>query len=174
MSTFKRLAPLSRGVMMGVLLCGALAVGPATLAAGPQPEAPTAPEAPPAPAAATKATFAVTVIHASRSEGGIDKALADLQKYLTKSFTGYSSFRRLDHRFVEVALGAAGALTLPDTKTLSLKFIEAKKGFIKVHLSLDGLETTINVKDGGLFFQAGRVFKDGILVLAIRGQTQGG
>ncbi len=168
------------GVLATLLLAGCLLAGPALLAAGPPahvpqvPLTPDLPEPPAEPAASAKATFSVTVIHASRSEGGVDKALGDLQKYLVKSFTGYNSFRRLDHRFVEVALGAAGALTLPDTKTLSLKFIEAKKGFIKVHLSLDGLETTINVKDGGLFFQAGRVFKDGILVLAIRGQTQGG
>lgn len=145
-----------------VLACGSLAG--AAAAAGP--------ETPPAePAAAATATFHVTVIHASRSAGGVDKALKDLERYLLKSFAQYASFKRLDDEQIQVSLGAPGTVALPDGKKLTLDLKGLGKGFIKVHLSLDGLQTTVNVKDGGLFFQAGRVHKDGILVLAIRGRS---
>ncbi len=56
-------------------------------------------------------------------------------------------------------------------KTLTLEFRGLAKGFVKVHLELDGLKTTVDVRDGGLFFQAGRVYKGGILVLAIGAKT---
>ena len=147
-----------------------LLVVPAALADGPQ--VPAVPDVP--PAAATAATFSVTVIHASRSAGGVDKSLQDLERYLVKSFAKYASFKRLDQRDVPSTAARPGSLKLPDGKVLELALRGVDKGFIKVHLSLDGLETTINVRDGGLFFQAGRVYQDGILVLAIRGRSHPG
>lgn len=120
------------------------------------------------------ATFDVSVIHARRAQAPPDPALAPLLTYLSKSFSRYRSFRRLDHRSLEVPEGDSGTMTLPGRKKLALRFVEAKRGFVKVHLSLDGLKTTIQVKDGGLFFQAGRVHEDGILVLAISARSRPG
>ncbi|MGM0577840.1 MAG: hypothetical protein ACQEXJ_19090 [Myxococcota bacterium] len=128
--------------------------------------------APPALAdAGGQATFEVTVIHASKKDGGVDPALKGLSRYLRKSFSGYDRFTRLAQERVRVAEGRSGELVLPDDKTLELKFLGVEDGFVKVHLALDGLETTVNVKDGGLFFQAGRRYEEGILVLAIRATT---
>ena len=70
-----------------------------------------------------------------------------------------------------MALGAKTSTTLPDGKTLTLAFKGQSKGFVKVYVEIDGLKTTVDVRDGGLFFQAGRVFKAGILVLAIGAET---
>ena len=49
----------------------------------------------------------------------------------------------------------------------------ATKSFqaIRIFLTLDGLETKIKVKDGGLFFQAGRKHGNGVLVLAIEAKS---
>jgi hypothetical protein len=116
--------------------------------------------------------FGVTVIHATRTENGMDPALKPLETYLRNAFKQYRQFKRLQHRDLKVTKGHHGALKLPDGKTLSLKYLDLKKGFVKVHLSLDSLDTTLDIKDGGLFFQAGRVFKGGIIVLAISARTK--
>ncbi|MEC9072090.1 MAG: hypothetical protein VX938_06915 [Myxococcota bacterium] len=117
------------------------------------------------------AHFDVQVIHASRAEGPADPALKPLSQYLTKSFKRYKSFKRLDQITLVSSRGTAAKGKLPDKKTLSLKYVESEKGFVKVALELDGLKTTVRVRDGGLFFQAGRLYKDGILVLAIEAKT---
>ncbi len=117
------------------------------------------------------ATFDVTVIQASKSEGASDPALGKLQAYLQKSFAGYKSFKRLDSRALAVAQDATGKMPLPGGKELELSYLGTSKGFVRVHLTVDGLKTTVNVKDGGLFFQAGRVLEGGIMVLAIGAQS---
>jgi hypothetical protein len=117
------------------------------------------------------ATFDVTVIQASKAEGASDPALGKLQTYLQKSFAGYKSFKRLDSRSLAVAQDATGKMPLPGGKELELSYLGTSKGFVRVHLTVDGLKTTVNVKDGGLFFQAGRVLEGGIMVLAIGAQS---
>ena len=117
------------------------------------------------------AHFDVQVIHASRAEVPADPALKPLTEYLTKSFKRYKSFKRVDQFTLVSSKGAAARGKLPDRKTLSLTYLETEKGFVKVALELDGLKTTVRVRNGGLFFQAGRLYKDGILVLAIQANT---
>ncbi|MCB9727662.1 MAG: hypothetical protein H6746_04145 [Deltaproteobacteria bacterium] len=119
------------------------------------------------------ATFDVTVIQASKSDGAADPALGKLLAYLQKSFSGYKSFKRLDARTLTVAQDGSATMPLPGGKQLELSYLGAAKGFVRVHLTVDGLKTTVNVKDGGLFFQAGRVLDGGIMVLAIGAQTGG-
>ncbi len=128
----------------------------------------------PASAARAKpaADFGVTVIHAKKEAGRADPALKGLQKYLSGSFTRYKSFTQLEDKSVSVAQGKTGTVKLPDGKDLNLEYLGLRKGFVKVHLTLAGLKTTVNVKDGGLFFQAGRVYKGGILVLAISAKAK--
>ena len=58
-------------------------------------------------------------------------------------------------------------MKLPDGKTATFVFNGLDGGFIKVQFELDGFKTQLRVRDGGLFFQAGRVYKGGILVLAV-------
>jgi len=117
------------------------------------------------------AHFDVQVIHASRSERPADPALKPISQYLAKSFKRYKSFKRVDQLTLISSKGSAAKGRLPDKKTLSLTYVETDKGFVKVALELDGLKTTVRVRDGGLFFQAGRLYKDGILVLAIEAKT---
>ena len=60
---------------------------------------------------------------------------------------------------------------MPGNKTLQLTYLKTAGGFVHVKLEMDGLTTTIRVRDGGLFFHAGRKHEDGILVLAIRAKS---
>lgn len=129
--------------------------------------------APAALAAGGEARFVVTVVHAEKEPGPPDPALQGLQKVLEGSFKRYKRFSRLDEKALEVKEGGKGAMKLPDGKDLALEYLGTARGFVKVHLTLDGLKTTVDVKDGGLFFQAGRVYQGGILVLAISAKTKG-
>jgi hypothetical protein len=118
-----------------------------------------------------RATLTVTVIHAHNARAGVDPKLASLTDYLSKSFTRYKGFEHLGVHTTTLAVKDKKSSKLPDGKTLTLEFRGLAKGFVKVHLELDGLKTTVDVRDGGLFFQAGRVYKGGILVLAIGART---
>ncbi len=122
-------------------------------------------------AAGLQATFNVTVVHAHNAKPGVDPKLTPLTEYLTKSFSRYKTFDQVGTHKGSVTVDGKTSTTLPDGKALTLVFRGVEKGFVKVYLELDGLKTTIDVRDGGLFFQAGRVYKGGILVLAIGAKT---
>jgi hypothetical protein len=98
----------------------------------------------------------------------VDPKLEALTEYLTQSFSRYKAFDQLAAHVATVPAKGAMKKKLPDGKLLSLEFRGVEKGFVKIHLELDGLKTTVDVRNGGLFFQAGRVYQAGILVLAIR------
>jgi hypothetical protein len=117
------------------------------------------------------ATLTVTVIHAQNDRPGVDATLGALAKYLKQSFSDYKGFNLLGAHTATLAVNGTKSSKLPDGKTMTLKFLGTAKGFVKLHLELDGLKTTVDVRDGGLFFQAGRVYKGGILVLAIGAET---
>ncbi len=145
-----------------------LCMGVALVAAGPVAAAPasSSPDA-----AAQSVTFTVTVIHAHNAKAGVDPKLGGLAEYLPQSFARYKGFDRLGAHTATVAAKAATSTKLPDGKKLTLEFRGVDKGFVKVYLELDGLKTTVDVRNGGLFFQAGRTYKGGILVLAIGAKT---
>lgn len=117
------------------------------------------------------AKLTVTVVHAHKAKAGVDPKLKTLAPYLKKSFTPYTGFAHLGAHEATVRRDGTKVFQLPDGKALTLSFKGVRKGFIKVYLELDGLKTTVDVRDGGLFFQAGRVYKGGILVLAIGAKT---
>lgn len=108
----------------------------------------------------------VTVVHARPGEGGVAPELAKLGHYLLKSFPNYRTFVRLSTSEQRLAVGAKGKLTLPNGTELVFEHTGWKDGFAALHLDVGGLTTTVNVKDGGTFFQAGRGYDGGMIVLA--------
>ncbi len=115
----------------------------------------------------------VTIIEASRGEGGVDRELSRLSRYFERSFKDFKRFKQLGEHQRSVTLDGTATVKLPDGLELSLKHLGVEQGFVRLAMSLDGLKTTIKVKDGGLFFQAGRKHGDGILVLAIEATSAG-
>lgn len=110
----------------------------------------------------------VTVVHARTLEGGVAPELAKIEKYLVKSFPKYRSFARLSTHAQQLAVGAEAKLALPNNNELVYAHTGWKDGFAAIHLAVGGLDTTVNVKDGGTFFQAGRGYDGGMIVLAIQ------
>ena len=121
--------------------------------------------------APASASFVVTSVHASRSEAPEDPALSKLSPYLSKSFKRYKSFKKLNELQLTSKRDKTVKGKIPGNKTLQLTYIKTAGGFVHVKLQMDGLTTTIRVRDGGLFFHAGRKHEDGILILAIRAKS---
>lgn len=113
----------------------------------------------------------VTVIHAKKSEGGVAPELAKIEKYLHGSFPEHKSFVRLSSSTEHLAIGAQGQLELPNGSKLVYRHTGWKNGFVALHLDVGGLLTTVNVKDGATFFQAGRAYQDGMIVLVFQVQS---
>ena len=120
-----------------------------------------------------QATLDVTVIHATKKGAQIDPKLKAIERYLQRSLKGFTAFSHRGAHQATLRVDAKTSTTLPDGKTLTLALRGVAKGFVKVYLELDGLKTTVDVRDGGLFFQAGRPYQGGILVLAIAAQSGG-
>lgn len=116
--------------------------------------------------AAAKVTL--NVVHATSAEGGVAPDLERISKWLLKSFPNYKSFKRLSGREDLIAVGQEIKETLPNGTTLTYKHLGWKDGFATFALSVGGLETTVNVKGGKGFLQAGRAFEGGMIVLAFR------
>lgn len=126
-----------------------------------------------APAVASAAVRAeVRVIHATGGAGAgdyVDPALKPIAGYLAKSFGArYTSFRQLDIETLTLELQQRGTVELPGDRTLALTFKGVKDEFVRLFMELPHLKTTVKVRDGGLFFQAGQSFQGGMLILAIR------
>jgi hypothetical protein len=111
-------------------------------------------------------SVAVTVIHAKEAQGAVDPQLAGLARYLAKSFPKHHEFRRLDTTNARLAVGGETRLTLPNHAQLGCRYEGREGQFIALHLEVGGLKTTVHVKDGGTFFQAGRAYDGGMIVLA--------
>lgn len=121
-----------------------------------------------------EARFKVRVLLASKQGERVDPQIPDgIGKYLKKTFGArYSSFQLLDSRVMKVKLDQTGELTLPDQSVLKLRFRGLPEDFVKLTMEIKDLRTTIRIKNGGLFFQAGHRYKNGILILAIGAQTE--
>ncbi|PIE17182.1 MAG: hypothetical protein CSA66_06415 [Proteobacteria bacterium] len=119
------------------------------------------------PTASAAVDVELNVIHATK-DGAVDGRLGRLAKTLNKAFKGYKGFRSLDTQRAAVAQGASESLDLPNGTTLTYRYDGARDGYLLVHISVGGLKSTVKVRDGGTFFQAGRGYKDGMIVLAFR------
>jgi hypothetical protein len=119
--------------------------------------------------------FRVHVLLATSQGDHVDPQIGKrIREYLTKSFGArYSSFRQLDTRVLRVGLDKTGEMPLPDQSTLGLRFRDIHGEFVKLTMTIKDLRTTIRIRNGGLFFQAGHRYKNGILILAISATLDG-
>lgn len=123
-------------------------------------------------AAEPEVTFKVTIVHASNQGEQVDDSLRRFAGYFGRSFKRFTRFAQLSSEQATVRRGGNETFKVPDGTQLKLRYEDLRNNFVRVGLELGGLTTTINVKDGGLFFQAGRGFKGGTLVLAIEVRSE--
>jgi hypothetical protein len=115
------------------------------------------------------------VILAKKSPKEVDPRIQDpLKGYLKRSFgTRYGSFRLLDERPLELLQGLPAEMPLPGGESLRLTYRGNQGEFLKLSMEMTGLKTSIRIRDGGLFFQAGHKHQGGMLVLAISAWASG-
>jgi hypothetical protein len=109
----------------------------------------------------------VTVILAKKGEARpIPAELKPLERYLVGSFKGYGDFSRVARHLVTVRGGQPSSVQLPNGTTLALRHDGVRDGYHHLHLEVGGLKTTVHVTPGATFFQAGRAWEGGMMVLA--------
>ena len=117
----------------------------------------------------TQVSFDVTVVDAKKTPGQMDPKLEHIKDVLQRSFKGYKSFTQVNRSQFKVAEGATHTTPLAGSQKLKVGVKPGgAKGFLKVRLVSGDLKTTVDVRDGGLFFQAVRGPKGAALVVAIR------
>lgn len=130
------------------------------------------------PAGATNAGDAValevTLIEASRDGVGVDAGLERFQDTFARSFKRFTRFRALGVRRATLPLGVAVPTRILDGKTLTARYesFDAVRRYLRVEFSFDGAKLTMQVRDGGLWFHAGRRHGKGILVLALHAKRK--
>jgi hypothetical protein len=131
----------------------------------------------PGPLAAAEAASAsceVLCIHASNEGEGVDPELKDVKELKRPPFAGYKSYRLLTRPKLELALGKPAKAKLTDKHTLVLTFQELlKEGkgerlLLHILVPPKELDTTLKLRNGGMFYLAGFKYKAGILILGVR------
>ena len=141
---------------MGVIVTLAISL---SLGAGPTPDGLTA----------RKVRCDIQVIHATSGQNFVDPQLKPISRYLKNSFGArYQSFRQLGRSSLSLAKKQKGRHMLPNDTKLLLTYLGASDSLLRIVMEVGGLKTTVKVHDGGLFFQAGRKYKGGMLIVAIR------
>ena len=111
----------------------------------------------------------VQIIHAKKEAGVDDPALEPISRYLTRSFgSRYRSFKQINRTSMLLPIHAVGTETLPNKTTLRLKYLGSEENLLRLEMSVGDLKTNVKVHNGGLFFQAGRTYRNGMLIVAIR------
>ncbi len=111
----------------------------------------------------------VQVILSTAGAPDIAPELRPIKRYLENSFGNrYSRFEHVSASRLLLGKDQRGGVSLPNGNQLSLTWLGAEDGLLRLAMEVGSLKTQVKVHDGGLFFQAGRKHKDGMLVVAIR------
>lgn len=141
-----------------VVVGGGLALTGSAYADGPQ--TPTAADG--------SVELVVSVILATKGQGPVtsSKELAHLNTQFERSFGAYRHFEFRGSHALRVGPGQSPTVKLPNGTELTLRHDGQRDGYHQLNLAVGGLKTTVQVHPGATFFQAGRAFEGGVLVLA--------
>jgi len=125
----------------------------------------------PSPARADpKAAVTITVIHAKKGPPFLHQDLKPMWKTLKGTFGDkFGYYDKVQRETREVAkLGKTG-LKMPDDERFSViyKGVTPQKGLLRIAIEYGDFRTKVRIHDGGLFFQAGKKYDGGILVVAV-------
>jgi hypothetical protein len=107
------------------------------------------------------------VVQASNESTGVDAGLEKMREQFAKSGIVYKSYRRLSHEQLQLALGKAVEVRLPNAKTASLTLLSMKGSQSQVSVSLPPVQTTYTLgREGSVYLQAGP-HANGVLILVL-------
>jgi len=107
------------------------------------------------------------VVQASNDAGGVDPGLEKMREEFSKSGITYKSYRRLSKDQLQLVLGKAAEVKLPNSKSASLTLLSVKGSQSQVSVSLPPLHTTYTLgREGSVYLQAGP-HANGVLILVL-------
>lgn len=114
-----------------------------------------------------RVVLSAEVVQASNESTGVDAGLEKMREQFAKSGIVYKSYRRLSHEQLQLALGKAVELRLPNAKTASLTLLSMKGSQSQVSVSLPPVQTTYTLgREGSVYLQAGP-HANGVLILVL-------
>ncbi|MBM4388624.1 MAG: hypothetical protein FJ088_12855, partial [Deltaproteobacteria bacterium] len=122
----------------------------------------------------TEFSCEITVIYAQKKSPYLNKNLKPLWKYLSESFGGkFDWFELIETKNMVLKMDEKMEHELPNGDKMAMTFagVTENKKLLRIHLEIADLQTKVRVKDGALFFQAGRKHKNGIIILAIKASS---
>lgn len=117
------------------------------------------------------ASVTVTVIHARKGQPFLHEALRPLWETLQKTFGNkFDSYDQVSTETRTVAVDQRFDVRMPNGDSFAAIYggITPEKGLLRISLEYGDFRTKVRIHDGGMFFQAGRAWKDGTLVVAIK------
>ncbi|HOI09630.1 MAG TPA: hypothetical protein PK313_04045 [Myxococcota bacterium] len=126
--------------------------------------------APGAARAEPRARLEITVIQAKAGPPFLHPELKPLWKTLRKTFGDkFAHYQKVASREGVVESGRAVSVPLPDGTVFEATFsgLTDVKGLLRVHLAFGEFRTKVRIHDGGVFFQAGRKYEGGTLIIAV-------
>lgn len=148
--------PLVRALLASVALCLTLVVGAAA-------------------AFAEEVRVQISTIYAHNAPApSMDPGLEALASELRSGFSGYNAFDLIGSHAVEVPVGETRTVELPDKdrSVLQVGFpgrVDSDRSLLRLSVGLRGkIAAEVKASPGSTFFQAGLIYEEGILVLAIR------
>lgn len=111
----------------------------------------------------------IQIIHATRGKAFMDPSLKPVARFLKNSFGArFQAFKQLGRSSMTLSKSQRSAKKLPNDTELSLTYLGSDKQQLRLVMEVGGMKTVVKVHNGGLFFQAGRRYKSGMLIVAIR------
>jgi hypothetical protein len=107
------------------------------------------------------------VVQASNEGTGVDPGLEKMREQFAKSGITYKSYHRVSHEQLQLAIGRAVEVRLPNAKTATLTLLSVKGSQSQVSVSLPPLQTTYTLgREGSVYLQAGP-HANGVLILVL-------
>jgi hypothetical protein len=106
---------------------------------------------------------------AARGPERIDRRLLPLKKDLEKAFSPrFKRFEYIEASYPRLSLNRPKVINMPGGGTMKVTFLGRTGKYIQMKLELPEWSGKVRAKNGKRFFQAGRKYRDGILVISIR------
>ncbi len=116
----------------------------------------------------------VIVIHAKKSPPFLHEQVKPLWETLRKTFGDrFASYDLVSSTEREVARGGRVEVPMPDGGTFAVVYrgVAQDDRFLKLSIEHGTLKSRVRIRDGGLFFQAGKRWQGGVLIVGVRAST---
>lgn len=122
------------------------------------------------------ARMEITVIQAKSGPPYLHPELKPLWTTLRKTFGDkYAHYQKIASREGVAENGQTVSVPLPDGTVFQATYsgLTETRGLLRVHLAFGEFRTKVRIHNGGVFFQAGRKFDGGTLIIAVNASLVG-